>query len=490
MSRYYDKSINSNELLNQIFATTKKSKKKIEQQDNESLNTMDYYKEENSSKDQALEENKVISKKILEKFQNINSQKEKEKSISPFIMSQSLTDKNIYEIYENQNFSRTSSFFGNENGRNVKNRFEDRKIDNDICSRCNSEIENSINACPHCLTPLCRKCLKDIFNRNLDNNDDIDNFDQNLINEKMCPNCRNLMTIKDFIVPKSKRESHNLDLLNQPLDTEINNIVYTLKNENEKNAVLLKDFDEQNNKYIFLLKKIEENKKELEVKKNLNLNILEMIRKAIEYEFNLNSKKLNEISLKLNQIYNSVINKKNQITQQNSFYNTIELKNLILKFRNSMNIFSKKYENLNQKLMIRCKPKAYKNYESNLLSINLPDTYIMKNTEILSNKRIGKAFVKIDRFINNYEKYLNFAVSIQPNNNNSQNSIKSKIIVHMIINNKLIKLNKANKNNNKFCLNYECSLEESKVFYSKNHSNNLKKYDNSDIKFVISEIFL
>ena len=37
-------------------------------------------------------------------------------------------------------------------------------------------------------------------------------------------------------------------------------------------------------------------------------------------------------------------------------------------------------------------------YESNSLSLKYSDTYSMKNKEILSNNRIGKAYFKIERF--------------------------------------------------------------------------------------------
>ena len=48
---------------------------------------------------------------------------------------------------------------------------------------------------------LCQKCLKELFIINLDNNDEMDNFDKNIAK---CPNCHNLNKIKDFIVIKQK----------------------------------------------------------------------------------------------------------------------------------------------------------------------------------------------------------------------------------------------------------------------------------------------
>ena len=491
MSNYYNKKVTSNDLIGQMLQTGKKTKKTIEQQDNESLNTMEYYKEDNSSKNQRLEENNFMPKKILEKMQKINSKKGNEKSNLPFTLSQSYAGQSLYELYEKSSLGRTSSFFEKKKEKNVQNGNEDKKKDNDYCSKCNLEIEYPTKLCPHCINPLCRKCFKELFNRNLDNNNDNDNFEQNLINEKMCPNCGNLISLKDFVVQRPKRKNHTSRLLTEPLDTFKEDIYLTITNENKQKTVLMKDFDELNNKYDLLFKKIEENKKELEVKKEINLNTLEILKKSIEYEYNINFKKLNEISLKLKQIQNTMINKKNIIDKQNNFDNVIDLQNILEKFRNSENILSKKYVSLNQKLMIKQKPKAYKFYESNLLSIKFSDTYSMKNKEILSNNRIGKSYFKIERFVNSYVNCLNFSVSIHQDSKNSQNSIKSKIIVYMMINNKLFKLNKTNKNNNQLYSNYECSLEENKVFTSKSKSNNnIEKKDMVDIKFAITELFL
>ena len=491
MNKYYCKQVTSNDLLNQMLDTVKKPKKTVEQQDNESLNTMDYYKEDNSSKNQKLEENKFKPKTILGKFQNINSRKENKKNKFPFILNQSYTGESLYELCEKTNFGLTNSFFGNKKEQNVQNRFEDRKTDNDYCGGCNSEIENTSKVCPNCLKPLCRKCLKTMFVRNLDNNLDIEHFEQNSMNEKICPNCGNNISLKDFVIQRQKRKTDSLPRFSEPLDTGKEDIFLTLPNENKQNTDFMNDFEEQNNQYDLLYKEIEDNKKHLEIKKNLHLNTLEMIKKSIEYEYNLNLKKLNEMSLKLKQIQNSMINEKNKISQQNNFNNKIELQNIFEKFRNSINILSNKYKNFHKKLMAKQNSKAYKFYESKSLPINILDTYSLKNIEILSNNRIGKAHFTIDRFVNNYVNYLNFSVSIQQDNKDSQNAIKSKIIVYMVINNKLIKLNKANKDNNKQCLNYECSLEENKAFTSKSQSNNsIKKDDIFDIKFVITELFL
>ena len=358
MNNYYSKQVSSNDLLNQMLSTVKKPKKTVEQQDNESLNTMDYYKEDSSSKNQKLEENEFMSKKFLGKFQNISSRKEKKKYKFPFILNQSYTGESLYELCEKTNFGQTNSFFGNKKQQNVQNRFEDRKTNNEYCSGCNLEIEDTSKVCPNCLKPLCRKCLKTMFVRNLDNNLDIDHFEQNSMNEKICPNCGNHISLKDFVMQRPKRKTDSLPKFSEPLDTEKEDNFLTLPNENEQNTDLMKDFEEQNNQYDLLYKEIEDNKKHLEVKKNLHLNTLEIIKKSIEYEYNLNLKKLNEMSLKLKQIQNSIINEKNKINQQNNFNNKIELQNIFEKFRNSINILSNKYKNFHKKLIAKQNSKA------------------------------------------------------------------------------------------------------------------------------------
>ena len=123
----------------------------------------------------------------------------------------------------------------------------------------------------------------------------------------------------------------------------------------------------------------------------------------------------------------------------------------------------------------------------------------MKYKEILSNQYIGKTYIKIDRFINNYVNYLNFSILINQNNkefnDNVNNNLinKPKYVVNIIINNKLFKLNKVNNDSNQICFNYECALEESNIFSSKNQSNltnNIIKNEELNIKVIVSELFL
>lgn len=470
--------------LTKKYETISSSKKIAEQQDNESINTMDYYKEEYPPKNNIDEKKIPISKKLNKQPSDINSKTFNENQHLKIIFQK----KNNYQksggLYKDIKFMRNSPVFSHKIDKSFQKTFEDKKDNNDYCCRCNSKIEFAPKVCPHCLKPFCKKCLKDIFSRNLDNNDDNDNFSQNLLNEKICTNCGNLAALNEFLVLKSKRENKKINMINDSLDSE--------SNKKEENKNIFKDLDKQYKEYNLFLIKIEEKKKEIEIKKKLNLNILQMLQKSIEYEYNLNLNKLNQMSSKIKNIQTIINNKRNKINQNKNLNRDSELQNLVVNLKKTTNTFSKNYEILNQKIILKSKPKTYKVYESKSLLINFTDTYCMKKTEILSNSQIGKAFIKVERFVNGYVNCLNFAVSISENNNNNVEN-KSKFVAHLVIDNKLIKLNKANKDTNNANLNYDCSLEEAQVFSIKEHSkgvNNLIKKDNFIVKLFITELFL
>ena len=478
------------------FEALSKHKRTIEQQDNESLNTMDYYNEDNTSKTQNIEEIKHNYKTFSIKKINYKTINKNNNTLKKQLETNN--NQNLTKINNNKTIPLSRSFLINKKDKNIQKLFEDNKNDNDYCSKCHSEIEYLTKACPHCLKPLCRKCLKEIFNRNLDNNDDLDNYEQNIINEKKCPNCLNLSSINDYINFNPKEKINILYKLKEPLDSYQNKQNSSI-NQKEKNVIISNDLEDFNNEYNVLLNKIEEKKKEIEVKKNLNINILQIIQKKIEFEYNNYLKKLNEMSLHLKKVQYSIYEKKNKINKDKNYNNTFELQKIIVEHIKKLNNFSNNIEKLNQRLILRAKPKAFKSYESNLLSFNLSDTYCMKYKEILSNQYIGKTYIKIDRFINNYVNYLNFSILINQNNkefnDNVNNNLinKPKYVVNIIINNKLFKLNKVNNDSNQICFNYECALEESNIFSSKNQSNltnNIIKNEELNIKVIVSELFL
>ena len=499
---------NANGFFNEFSETIPKSKRAKEQQVNDSLNnTMEYYKEDNSSRNNNLKDNKYISKTLTNQKVIINSKPKIDCPNSTLKIKSSFGNKNLGGLYDEIKFARTSPFFANNKEKNVEKRFEDEKQNNDYCLRCNSEIECTNKFCPHCLKPFCKKCIKEVFIRNLDNNVDQDNFEQKIIDtNKICPNCLNSITFND-VTKFNSISLNNFEFCKsykKPLDGdgEANNNRMGLQKINEQKEFINKEFNDQNQEYDLILKKIEIKKKEIEIKKNLNMNLIQMLQKSIETEYNYNLNKLNEMVLKIQKIQDSIQNKINFINQKKNF-NNAEMLNLVAKFQKVKNSISKNYEKLDQKIILKSKPKAYKVYETKPLKINFTETYYMKEKEIFSNQHIGNAYIKIERYVNNYTNCLNFSVLIKkdekncqnnnPNKNNSSLDNKSQIVIYMVINNKLIKLNKANKDNNKSSLNYDCSLEENFVFISKSQSTdmsrNIKKYD-FDIKIIITELFL
>ena len=503
MSNYRLQKAGTNDFLNEIFETIPKSRT-VEQPDNDSLNnTMEYYKEDNSSRNNKLIDNKYISKTLTNQKKNINS-KAKIDNLNSTIKKKSFCNKNLGGLYDEIKFARTNSYFVNNKEKNVEKRFEDLKQNIDNCIRCNTEIEFTNKFCPHCLKPFCKKCIKEVFIRNLDNNDDQDNFNQKLISgNNVCPNCRNSITMND-IARFNSISLNNFELFKSykyPLDGETNDNCINLQKIMEQKEFIYKEFNEQNQSYDILLKKIEQKKREIELKKNLNMNLIQIIQKSIENEYTYNLNKLNEMCLKIQKIQETIQNKINFINQKKNF-NNAEMLNLVEKFQKVKKSFSKNYEKLEQKIVLKSTPKAYKVYEAKPLKINFTETYYMKEKEIFSNKHIGNAYIKIERYVNNYTNCLNFSVlikkdekNIQNNNANKNNNLdnKSNYVIYMVINNKLIKMNKAIKDNNKSSLNYDCSLEENFVFNSKAQSNDMSrniKKDDFDIKIIFTECFL
>ena len=488
------------DFLDEICESVPKSKETMEQQDIDSLNnTMEYYKEDNSSINNIFIDNKYNSKILTITKKDINSNPKIDSLNSTLKKKSSFNNKGLGGLYDEIKFARTNSYFLYNKEKNVEKRFEEVKQNNDFCIKCGSEIEFVNKFCPHCLKPFCKNCLKGVFIRNLDNNnDDQDNYDQKVINNKKCPNCLYSITFSD-VDKFSLISSNAFELLKsnkQPLDDESNNQKIIKQKE-----FVNKEFNEQNQLYDILLKKIEIKKKEIEIKKNLNMNLIQIIQKSIEKEYSYNLNKLNEMCLKIQKIKDSIQNQINFINQYKNF-NNAEMLNLIEKFQKVKNSFYKNYEKLEQKIVLKSKPKAYKVYEAKSLKVNSTETYYMKEKEIFSNQHIGNAYIKIERYVNNYTNCLNFSVCIKNDEKNNQNNNpkknnnldnKSNFVIYMIVNNKLIKMNKANKDNNKSILNYDCSLEENFVFNSKIQSTDMNKNikkDDFDIKIIITELFL
>jgi hypothetical protein len=113
MRNYKLQKTNTNGFLNKIFETIPKTNRTIEQQDNDSLNTMDYYKEENSSRNNKLIDNKCISKAKTSQTIDINSAIKIDSPNSSYKEKNSFLNQNLGGLYEEIKFARTSSFFEN-----------------------------------------------------------------------------------------------------------------------------------------------------------------------------------------------------------------------------------------------------------------------------------------------------------------------------------------------------------------------------------------
>ena len=495
-NRYNNKTPNADDLIYSKFIRQTPTKRNNDQQDNESLNTMDYYKEDASITNQPLvEEDEVTPNQSVQIKRDINKTMNESCSL---ILNQTYNSGKSSKANKNNNLKKSKLYLYQTDSKNVQKRLENSKTCNDYCCRCKAEIGASTKACPYCLNPFCLNCLKQIFNRNLDNNDDLDNFDQDVVNEKVCPNCRNLLSINNFVILKNKKKSSPslTQSLNEPMDSfldPINNL--NTPRKNNENSVIIKELTDESNEYDTLMKKISQKKKEIETKKTIGIYNLQTMIKAIEYEFKLNMNKLDEMFEKLKKIKESIDQRKIKMEQQQrSDSNSIsQEKKIIGKCKNIINNFYQNYDKLNQKIILKSKQKAYNIHESNPLTINIAETYCMKYKNVIENNNIGSVYFKIERFVNSYVNYLVFSVLIKQNekeNDSKDNKNKSKYIVNLEINGQLIKLNKSNKDENKSCLNYENIMQENKALVSKNLCNSDVKNKKLNIKVIISELFL
>ena len=124
----------------------------------------------------------------------------------------------------------------------------------------------------------------------------------------------------------------------------------------------------------------------------------------------------------------------------------------------------------------------------------------MKSKEVTSNFPFGNIYIKIDKFTNNYINYFNFSTIIKPSDKIDEAKDefqkffdnKGHFFVYLLVNDKVLRLNRTNKDNNNMILSYDGSEEENKILLSKykSNNNNMIKKNNLDIKVVISEIII
>ena len=497
MSSNANKELTSNDLILQMLKAKPKLKKSIEQQDSESLNTMDYYKEDGSNKNSLIDEakaNNILLHNPNKNGKTLKTENDKEKNDISTQLNR--TNKNLIL---NQNSQRKKSA---ANIQKILNNPKTPKDSHSLCSNCNLNFGLTFRICSKCKKFFCKNCFYNLNNSN--NNKDFheNNLEQNK-HEKICFFCKN--NINSNTNNKNAKFYMNKKL--EPLDSlsedEIveKKIMNKTKKKNTKNEIKIKPLKDMFNEYEELLNKINDSKIEIDIKKNICMNIIQMIKKAIEIEYNKNLTKLNELCIKINKIkedINSIINNQNNI-----YENEVELQINIDTFKSTLNSFYKIFDNFNSKILSRTIFRGFKLYESSNILINQSDTYFMKNKEILTDLPFGNVYLKIDRFMNNYKNYLNFSTLIKQKtkinsdlsfNNSFQNDVlinKSRFVVNMIINNKVIRLNKNMRDNSNINLSYESSEEENKLLFNKDkYSNNNYKVKDFNAKVIISEIIL
>ena len=186
---------------------------------------------------------------------------------------------------------------------------------------------------------------------------------------------------------------------------------------------------------------------------------------------------------------------------ENLYKSEIELQINIDTYKSTLKSFSKIFDNYSQKIISRTIFRGFKLYESQNILINYSETYFMKDKEILSDLPFGNVFLKVDRHVNNFVNYFNFTTLIKQKKKNISNDFmnntfqneannKPRFIVNMIVNNKLIRLNKTNKDNNDINVSYESSEEENRIFSKEKYNLYNNKQKNLNIKVIISEILL
>ena len=493
---------NPNDLINAMIKMKPKLKNSIEQMETESLNTMDYYKEDSSNKNSLIDEANLSNKLIYNP--NKNKPKERNNKNTSKINRASFTiNKSYRNIHKSSNLIKTIQ--DKELHKKIKNvPIYSNKIK--TCNKCNEKLEANSKNCLNCKKIFCKNCFKG-SNRNLDNNsDDNENYEQNFNVENICHSCKtNFNSNKNNNTMKNTRNKFYIKNKFEPLDTYCENdmenfgICRSKTIANDFNKEKIKNLEEQYKEYENFLNQIEERKKEIEIKRDISLNILAMIKKAIDYEFERNIKKLNEFQMKLNKIKNDIKEKINK-----NYQNEIELQINIDISKSTLKKFIKNFEKYNQIVISRPLFRGYKSFESNNILINYSESYYMKNKEILSDLPFGNVYIKIDRYTNNYVNYLNFSILIKQNdktpsddtiNSSFQSFVnnKSRFVVNMIVNNKVIRLIKTNKDNNDTALSYESSEEENKILFCKDKLNNtggIIKKNNFNIKVIITEVML
>lgn len=465
---------NIDDINNSIYKIIEAIPKRVIEEDNETLNTIDYDKEEKESKHQTIEIGKINIKDnsfIEPKIQRQNSKNEKErKGSKPH-------KKNISNIKRKKNIKKE------KNLESMKQN-EDVKINNDCCSRCKKDFTSSLKACPHCSSLFCKLCLKEIFG-----NENIKNIN---LNEKNCPNCINLTSLQSFSTVFINKKKKNSQISQEPLDTcEEEDPKIENQFTEEK---IIKDLDEQSKGFEALISKIENKKKSIEAQKNIGIWIYKLKIQAIEVEYERNLEKLNNMISSIKKIIESIDTKKENFNSYQLYSNPNaqqEIEKIFDGYKKNKSDLNNNYDKLIQKIS-RNKEKSFKIHESRALKVNISDTYCMKYKEIMSKNNIGKAYLKINKFVNNYTNCLHFSVLFKQDENLKKGT-RPNFIVMIDINDKLVKLFKNNKDVNESTMSYECTFSENKLFFVKNKAksdNQNNTNEELNVKVYINELMI
>ena len=260
---------NPNDLINAMIKMKPKLKNSIEQMETESLNTMDYYKEDSSNKNSLIDEANLSNKLIYNP--NKNKPKERNNKNTSKINRASFTiNKSYRNIHKSSNLIKTIQ--DKELHKKIKNvPIYSNKIK--TCNKCNEKLEANSKNCLNCKKIFCKNCFKG-SNRNLDNNsDDNENYEQNFNVENICHSCQtNFNSNKNNNTMKNTRNKFYIKNKFEPLDTYCENdmenfgICRSKTIANDFNKEKIKNLEEQYKEYENFLNKKKKKKKEIEIK--------------------------------------------------------------------------------------------------------------------------------------------------------------------------------------------------------------------------------
>lgn len=375
------------------------------------------------------------------------------------------------------------------------------------CILCSSSSE-SIKMCPCCLKPICEKCLQNLFRkRDLDNNEE-SNYSEDIRSERPCPYCQALISLEEYISLKDLGTNATaLQLFDSSNEQESNK-------EIEQITPLLKNLDKQYTNCDMLIKKIDNKKKEIDFQKKYCLNVIDVLRKKIEEEYDNDFNILNEINSQLKSHQNDILANQSKILMEQQLNNNftpsqieeLNLNNLII------DDFYKNVQNFEEQKAKLIKNKGYKIYESKTIVVDLSDCYNGEYIPILSNNNLGDVYIQIIRdsqnnitnpkikfiIIISQDKFLTDKLG-ENNNNYAHYLAHTLLYTYLILSKKeqirFLKFGKQINNAQEHRIIFEYSLNEEEMNFCDEPNFNLSQsnqnnFCNYKMKLVITEINL